>query len=85
VRRAVLTPLNSPHPSPLPVRRGEGEAAAPGAGTSLIQRQWGRGEEGRANLTEFPSPQPSPRPTGRGRSCRVWRGNFLNSTAVGSG
>ena len=26
VRRAVLIQLNSPHPSPLPVRRGEGEA-----------------------------------------------------------
>ena len=28
MRRAALTPLNSPHPSPLPVRRGEGVASA---------------------------------------------------------
>ena len=28
MRRAVLTQLNSPHPSPLPVRRGEGEGAS---------------------------------------------------------
>src|ERR1017187_10477909 len=28
VRRAALAPMKSPHPSPLPVRRGEGEATA---------------------------------------------------------
>ena len=28
MRRAAPSPLNSPHPNPLPVRRGEGEATA---------------------------------------------------------
>ena len=49
VRRAVLTPADSPHPNPLPVRRGEGEAT-PRSLSALIQRQYtpalpfGRGE-----------------------------------------
>ena len=29
MKRVASTPVNSPHPDPLPVRRGEGEATAP--------------------------------------------------------
>src|ERR1022692_4870969 len=43
VRRAALTPMKSPHPSPLPVRRGEGEATAPFlASNSTAVSRWGR-------------------------------------------
>src|ERR1035437_2252128 len=53
--------LGPPLPSPL-LLRGEGEAAASRAGTSLIQRQWGWGEghkrDGRRGQSGFPAWRP---------------------------
>ena len=87
VRRGVLTPLNSPHPNPLPVRRGEGEVALSFMSflNSTAVRPghlaWGEGESPRAGTRCLGGPictkpeygAPSPRGEGWGEGDRSAR------------
>src|ERR1039457_807386 len=65
----VLARPSSPQPSP-PLAGGEGEAAASCAGTSLIQRQWGKGEGAHVNSSAYPNPSARLRRCESGTSCR---------------